>query len=78
VVKLVRSSGWAVGNVDCTLVLEKPRIAPHVGKMRKSIAPILGVGIDAVSVKATTNEGMGFIGRGEGVCAHAVALLKAV
>ncbi len=75
VVDLLRTAGWSVGNVDCTLVLEKPRIAPHVGKMRKAMAPILGVGIDAVSIKATTNEGMGFIGRGEGVCAHAVALI---
>lgn len=76
VVKIVRTAGWTVSNVDCTLVLEEPRIAPHVGKMRKAMAPILGVGIDAVSIKATTNEGMGFIGRGEGVCAHAVALIQ--
>lgn len=76
VVRLLGEKGWQVGNVDCTLILEKPRIMPHVPAMRSTIAPILGVAEDAVSIKATTNEKMGFVGREEGVAAHAVALIQ--
>ncbi|MBL0128092.1 MAG: 2-C-methyl-D-erythritol 2,4-cyclodiphosphate synthase [Flavobacteriales bacterium] len=75
VVQLVQEKGWLVGNVDCTLVMEQPRIMPHVPAMRKMIAPLLGVGEDAVGIKATTNERMGFVGREEGACAYAVALV---
>jgi 2-C-methyl-D-erythritol 2,4-cyclodiphosphate synthase len=75
VVALLQEAGWRVGNVDCTLVLERPKIMPHVPAMRAVMAPLLGVGEDAVSIKATTNETMGFVGREEGVCAHAVALV---
>ena len=75
VVGLLHERGWIVGNVDSTLVLESPKIMPHVPAMRAVIAPILGVAEDAVSIKATTNEKMGFVGRKEGVCAHAVALV---
>ena len=76
VVRLLGEKGWQVGNVDCTLILEKPRIMPHVPAMRSTIAPILGVAEDAVNIKATTNEKMGFVGREEGVAAHAVALIQ--
>ena len=76
VVRLLDEKGWQVGNVDCTLILEKPRIMPHVPAMRSTIAPILGVAEDAVNIKATTNEKMGFVGREEGVAAHAVALIQ--
>lgn len=69
-------AGWSVGNVDCTLVMERPKIMPHVPAMRAVIAAILGVGEDAVGVKATTNEKLGFVGREEGACAHAVALIQ--
>lgn len=75
VVQLLTDRGWAVGNVDCTLVMERPKIMPHVPEMRSIMAPILKVDVDAVSIKATTNETMGYVGREEGVCAHAVALV---
>lgn len=75
VVQLLKDAGWRVGNVDSTLVLERPKIMPFVSAMRSTMAPLLGVGEDAVSIKATTNETMGFVGREEGVCAYAVALV---
>jgi 2-C-methyl-D-erythritol 2,4-cyclodiphosphate synthase len=75
VVAMLDEAGWAVGNVDCTVVMERPKIAPHVEAMRNIIAPLLGVAVDAVSIKATTNEKLGSIGREEGACAHAVALV---
>jgi 2-C-methyl-D-erythritol 2,4-cyclodiphosphate synthase len=75
VVGLLKEAGWQVGNVDATLVLERPRIKPHIEAMRAVIAPILAVAPDAVSIKATTNERMGHIGREEGLAAHAVALV---
>ncbi|MBL7946363.1 MAG: 2-C-methyl-D-erythritol 2,4-cyclodiphosphate synthase [Flavobacteriales bacterium] len=75
VVRIIGEHGWKVGNVDCTLILERPKIMPHVSAMRAVLAPLLGVDQDAVSIKATTNEKMGFVGREEGVAAHAVALI---
>lgn len=76
VVGLVRQKGWTVGNVDCTAVLEQPKLRPHVDAMRTTIAALLGTGVEAVSVKAKTNEKMGFTGREEGVCAYAAVLLE--
>lgn len=76
VVALIGEQGWSVGNVDLTLVLERPKIKPHVPAMRAVIATLLGVAENAVSIKATTSEGMGYVGRGEGVCAQAVALIQ--
>lgn len=76
VVNLLLAKGWKVGNVDCTVVLERPKLRPYIDAMRGVIAELLGVAIDGVSVKATTNEKMGFAGREEGVCAYAVALLE--
>lgn len=76
VVRLIGQHGWKVGNVDLTLILERPKIMPHVPAMRATLAPLLGVDVDAVSIKATTNEKMGFVGREEGVAAHAVALIN--
>ena len=73
---MIHGKGWKVGNVDCTVVLERPKLRPHIDGMRTVIAELLGVALDAVSVKATTNEKMGFAGREEGVCAYAVALLE--
>lgn len=75
VVDLLAGCGWRVGNVDSTLVLERPKVKPHIEAMRAVIAPLLGVDLDAVSIKATTNEKLGFVGREEGVCAYAVALI---
>jgi 2-C-methyl-D-erythritol 2,4-cyclodiphosphate synthase len=74
-VKLVRDAGWEIQNIDSTLVLEKPKIAPHIDSMKAAIAEHAGIQMDQISIKATTNEKMGFIGREEGVVAHAVALL---
>jgi 2-C-methyl-D-erythritol 2,4-cyclodiphosphate synthase len=76
VVHLVNGKGWRVANVDCTVVLEKPKLRPRIDAMREVVAALLRVPVDAVSVKATTNERMGFTGREEGVCAYAVALLQ--
>lgn len=72
---LVRNLGWMVGNVDITVICERPKIGPHAEAMRRIVALDLGVDIDAVSVKATTTEKLGFTGRGEGIAAQAVCLL---
>jgi 2-C-methyl-D-erythritol 2,4-cyclodiphosphate synthase len=77
VVELLTSRGLAVGNVDATVIVEAPRISPHRDRMRESLATALGVEAARVSVKATTGEGMGFIGRGEGAAALAVATVEA-
>lgn len=69
------SAGWRIENVDCTIVAERPKIAPHVDAMRASIAQCLGIDASAVNVKGKTTERLGFIGRGEGIAALAVALL---
>ncbi len=77
VVADVARAGWRTGNVDVTLVATRPRVAPHREAMRDRLAEVLGVDRSAVSVKATTTDGLGSIGRGEGVAAWAVALLRA-
>ena len=66
VVALLSERGWRVGNVDVTIALQRPKLAPHILSMRETLAPILGIPVDAVSVKATTTERLGFVGRGEG------------
>ena len=76
VVGLLDARGYRPGNVDLTIVAERPRIAPRVEEMRARIAGALGVGVEAVSVKATTNERIGFIGRGEGIAALATAIIE--
>jgi len=72
---LLADRGWRVGNADVTVVCEAPRIGPHADAMRACLAEDLGVDVDAVSVKATTSEKLGFTGRGEGIAAQAVCLL---
>lgn len=72
-VERLRNAGWAPQQCDVTVILEAPKLAPHVPAMRTAIAAVLGVPIDAVSCKAKTNELMGFIGRGEGIAVLAVA-----
>jgi 2-C-methyl-D-erythritol 4-phosphate cytidylyltransferase/2-C-methyl-D-erythritol 2,4-cyclodiphosphate synthase len=74
--ELVARTGGAISHVDVTLICERPKIAPHRGAMRARIAEILGLDIERVSVKATTTEGLGFTGRGEGIAAQAVATLR--
>lgn len=71
----VRAAGWRVGNVDATIIAQAPRLAPHVAAMCANIAADLGIAVGAVNVKGKTNERLGFEGRGEGISAHAVALL---
>jgi 2-C-methyl-D-erythritol 2,4-cyclodiphosphate synthase len=71
----VKAAGFDVVNADLTLIAQVPRIAPHAEKMRAIIAGELGVAVERVNVKATTNEGMGYIGRAEGIAAHAVVML---
>jgi 2-C-methyl-D-erythritol 2,4-cyclodiphosphate synthase len=72
---LIRARGWMPGNVDITVICEQPKIATHVDAMRDLLAGELGIDIDAISVKATTTERLGFTGRGEGIAAHAVCLI---
>jgi len=73
---LVRDAGFEVGNVDATVIAERPRLAPHRPAMRERIAEALGIEAARVNVKATTNEGIGAIGRGEGIAAMAVAVVE--
>ena len=73
---LVREKGYKIVNIDATLLLERPKIKPYVPQMRQVIAKLLSISEDQVSVKATTMESMGFVGRAEGLSAHAVALLE--
>jgi 2-C-methyl-D-erythritol 2,4-cyclodiphosphate synthase len=75
VVAHLSERGWAIGNVDATVVLEQPKLAPYRDAIRASLATALGLPEDAVNVKATTAERMGFVGRGEGAAALAVATL---
>jgi 2-C-methyl-D-erythritol 2,4-cyclodiphosphate synthase len=76
VADMLRNRGWEINNVDTTVVAEMPRVAPHSMAIRDSIASCLGLEADSVSVKATTNEGMGFIGRHEGIAALAIATVR--
>ena len=73
---VVAARGFRVAQVDVTVILERPRLGPHVPAMRAAVAAALGLTIDEVSVKAKTNEGLGFIGRGEGIATLAVATLE--
>ena len=72
---LIRAAGYEIGNIDSTVVCQAPKLAPHIGAMRARIAEVLSLPVGAVSVKASTEEHMGFTGRGEGIAAHAVCLL---
>jgi 2-C-methyl-D-erythritol 2,4-cyclodiphosphate synthase len=72
---LIANAGFRVVNLDATVIAEAPRISPHVEAMRASIGRCLGLPVDAISIKATTNEGMGFVGRGEGIAALAIATI---
>ncbi len=72
---LIGERGWQVGNADVTVICERPKVGPHALAMREAIAADLGIALDAVSIKATTTETLGFTGRGEGIAAQAVCLL---
>lgn len=71
-------AGYRVGNIDATILAQKPKLAPHISQMRANLAARLGLDVDQVSVKATTEEGLGFTGTGEGMAAHAVCLLESI
>ena len=75
VVSQLAQAGWTVGNVDLTVVAQRPRLSDHIEQMRDVVAQDLGVERDCVNIKATTTERLGFVGRGEGIAAHAVALI---
>ncbi len=73
---LVCDRGYSLGNADITVICEQPKLAPHIDAMRAQLASTLGCDIDTISVKATTSEGLGFTGRGEGIVAFAIVLLQ--
>ena len=76
VTALLREHGWQVGNVDATVVAQTPKLAPYIPEMRRRLAEAMGLDVDCVSVKATTEERLGFTGSGAGMAAHAVALIE--
>jgi 2-C-methyl-D-erythritol 2,4-cyclodiphosphate synthase len=75
VTRMLEEKGWKIGNVDCTLCLEHPKINPHIDEMKKVLAPLMNIEEEDISIKATTNEKLGYVGRDEGVNAYAVALI---
>lgn len=76
VAAMLREKGYEIGNVDCTIAMQRPRLRPHIDAMRRAMAEAMGIDPDCVSVKATTTERLGFEGREEGVSATAVALVR--
>ena len=73
--KLIQTKGYKISNIDASLTLEAPKINPHIPEMQRVLAEVLGIDIDDISIKATTNEKLGYVGREEGVNAYAVALI---
>lgn len=73
---VIAEHGYKIGNVDCTVLAQRPKLAPHIPLMRENLAAAMGVDLSRVSVKATTEEHLGFTGEGLGIAAHAVALLE--
>ena len=78
VVELISEKGYVVGNIDVSLCLEKPKINGYIAKMKMALSPVLQIQEEDISIKATTNEQLGFVGREEGVCAYAVAMISSV
>ncbi|MCA0989468.1 2-C-methyl-D-erythritol 2,4-cyclodiphosphate synthase [Guptibacillus algicola] len=76
VFKIVKGKGYVLGNVDCTIIAQMPKMAPHISAMREVIAELLEADVDQVNVKATTSEKLGFTGRGEGIATEVVVLLQ--
>jgi 2-C-methyl-D-erythritol 2,4-cyclodiphosphate synthase len=75
---LLRAEGFVLGNVDATIVCQRPKLAPYIAQMREHIAADLAVDLGAINIKATTTEHLGYAGRGEGIAAHAIALIQHV
>jgi 2-C-methyl-D-erythritol 2,4-cyclodiphosphate synthase len=76
VTRMISEKGWIVQNVDCTITLENPKVNPHIDQMKNVLAPLMNISVEDVSIKATTNEKLGYVGREEGVNAYAVALIS--
>jgi len=76
VADLLKSHGWRIGNIDATIIAEHPLLRPFISQMKQNVALALAIGETQVGIKATTNEGMGFVGREEGIAAYSVALLE--
>ena len=76
--KRLSDAGYRVGNIDATILAQRPKLAPHIPQMRANLADRLEIEVDQVSIKATTEEGLGFTGTGEGMAAHAVCLLESI
>lgn len=76
VADMIREKGYRVGNIDATILCQAPKLAPHIAAMRRNIADAFGIPVETVSVKATTEEHLGFTGKGEGIAVHAVTLLE--
>ena len=76
VVDLLKENGFSVNNIDCTVIAQNPKMKPHIEKMRSNISSACKIDMSCVSVKATTEEGLGFSGSGEGIAAHAVCLIE--
>ena len=75
---MVKEKGFRVGNIDTTIVAQEPRLSGYIVQMRKNIAQTLGIDTEKINIKATTTEGLGFIGKGEGIAAHAVTVVERV
>ena len=78
VMELLKDSGFSVGNVDAVIIAQKPKMAPHIPQMKKNLAEAMGISENRVNIKATTEEGLGFTGREEGIASQAVCLLEEV
>ncbi|MBO4403449.1 MAG: 2-C-methyl-D-erythritol 2,4-cyclodiphosphate synthase [Bacteroidales bacterium] len=74
--RLLSEEGWSIGNIDTTLVIQAPKINPHIPDMQKKLSEVMSIPVEDISIKAKTSEKLGFIGRGEGVSAYAVALIQ--
>lgn len=78
VMACLRAEGYTVSNLDCTVLVQSPKLAPYIAQMRRNLSLCMDVGADCISVKATTEEGLGFTGSGAGIAAHAVVLIERI
>lgn len=76
--KLMQSSGYKIGNIDATIIAQKPKMSPYIPEMRKNIADTLNISLDKINIKATTEEGLGFTGSGEGISSQSICLLEEI
>lgn len=75
-VQLLTDSGWRIGNVDATICAQRPKLSPYIEEMKRCLAPLMNINTNDLSIKATTTEKLGFVGREEGIAAYAVALIE--